>query len=178
MRQGCPSSSSCLTSSWTAWPARSPRPARPRCKWLQGGLPYQQPGREFTLSMLLRVAKKWGMAVNYPRGRGGRVVALPAATVPPLVHQRGSQATYRPQYVGSIVLADGGQDMELQRRLCSAGQVFSSLKATFFSSRRVRLGSKLKSTSPWCCPGSCTVQRSDGPSEAQVLNRRPSTLPA
>ena len=33
-------------------------------------------------------------------------------------------------YVGSIVQADGGQDKDLQRRLCSAGQVFRSLQAT------------------------------------------------
>ena len=46
--------------------------------------------------------------------------------------------------MGSIVQADGGQDRETQRRLCSAGQVFRSLKANLFSSRRVGLGSKLK----------------------------------
>ena len=53
--------------------------------------------------------------------------------------------TVKPQfkYVGSIVQADGGQDRELQR-LCSAGQVFRSLKANLFSSRRVGLGAKLK----------------------------------
>ena len=48
------------------------------------------------------------------------------------------------KYVGSIVQADGGQDKELQRWLCSAGQIFRSLKANLFSSRRVGLGSKLK----------------------------------
>ena len=48
------------------------------------------------------------------------------------------------KYVGSIVQAGGWQDKELQRRLCSAGQVFRSLKANLFSSRRVGLGSKLK----------------------------------
>ena len=48
------------------------------------------------------------------------------------------------KYVGSIVQADGGQDRELQRRLCSAGQIFRSLKANLFSSKRVGLGAKLK----------------------------------
>ena len=43
-----------------------------------------------------------------------------------------------------IIQADGGQDRELQRRLCSAGQVFRSLEANLFSSRRVGLGAKLK----------------------------------
>ena len=45
---------------------------------------------------------------------------------------------------GQIRKADGGQDRELQRRLCSAGQVFRSLKANLFSSKRVGLGTKLK----------------------------------
>ena len=57
-----------------------------------------------------------------------------------------SSVAVKPQfkYVGSIVQVDGGQDRELQRRLCSAGQVFRSLKANLFSSRRVGLGAKLK----------------------------------
>ena len=71
---------------------------------------------------------------------------LPAATAAAATIQVGSNVAVKPQfkYVGSIVQADGGQDRELQRRLCSAWQVFRSLKANLFSSRRVGLGSKLK----------------------------------
>ena len=56
--------------------------------------------------------------------------------------------------------SDRGQDKESQRGLCTAGQVFRSLKTTLLGSRRVGLGSNFKFYKPliWCCPGSCTVQ--------------------
>ena len=71
---------------------------------------------------------------------------LPASTTAATIQVGSNSVAVRPQfkYVGSTVQADGGQDKELQRKLCSAGQVFRSLKATLFSSRRVGLGSKLK----------------------------------
>ena len=73
-----------------------------------------------------------------PRPKTEAVVfGLPAATAAAAKIQVGSSSmAVKPQfkYVGSIVQADGGQDRELQRRLCSAGQVFRSLKANLFSS--------------------------------------------
>ena len=67
---------------------------------------------------------------------------MPAATAAAKIQVGSSSVAVEPQfkYVGSIVQADGGQD----RRLCSAGQVFRSLKANLFSSRRVGLGAKLR----------------------------------
>ena len=76
------------------------------------------------------------------------------------------------KYVGSFVQADEGQD---KGALCSAGQAFRSLQATLLSSRRVGLGSKLRfSTSPWCCPGSCTLY---GASESWVLTEAQGAQP-
>ena len=86
-------------------------------------------------------------AVNYPKTEAV-VFGMPAATAAAATIQVGSNSVaVKPQfkYVGSTVQADGGQDRELQRRLCSAGQVFRSLKANLFSSRWVGLGAKLKS---------------------------------
>ena len=85
---------------------------------------------------------------NYPKTEAV-VFGLPTATAAAAAAtiQVGSNSVaVKPQfkYVGSIVLADGGQDRELQKRLCSAGQVFRSLKANMFSSRKVGLGTKLK----------------------------------
>ena len=87
---------------------------------------------------------------------------LPAATAAAMI-QVGSNSVavkHQVKYVGSIVQAGGWQDKELQRRLCSAGQVFRSLKANLFSSRRVGLGSKLK-----FYKSLVLVQRSLGPSQ-------------
>ena len=100
------------------------------------------------LEELERMTREWGMVVNYPKTEAV-VFGLPAATTAAAAAtiQVGSNSVaVKPQfkYVGSIVQADGGQDKELQRRLCSAGQVFRSLKANLFSSRGVGLGSKLK----------------------------------
>ena len=79
--------------------------------------------------------------VNYPKTEAV-VFGLPAAAAATI--QVGSNSVAAKfKYVGSIVQAGGGQD-KLQRRLRSAGQVFRSLKANLFSSRRVGLGSKLK----------------------------------
>ena len=86
------------------------------------------------------------MVVNYPKTEAV-VFGMPAATAAAATIQGGSNSVaVKPQfkYVGSIVQADGGQDRELQRRLYSAGQVFRSLKANLFSSKRVGLGAKLK----------------------------------
>jgi len=98
------------------------------------------------LEELERITRKWGMVVNYPKTEAV-VFGMPAATAAAATIQVGSNSVaVKPQfkYVGSIVQADGGQDRELQRRLCSAGQVFRSLKANLFSSKRVGLGAKLK----------------------------------
>ena len=70
------------------------------------------------LEELERITRKWGMMVNYPKTEAV-VFGLPAAKI-----QVGSSSVaVKPQfkYVGSIVQADGGQDRELQRRLCRAG---------------------------------------------------------
>ena len=77
---------------------------------------------------------EWGMAVNYPKTEAV-VFGLPAATAAATIQFGSNSVAVKPQfkYVGSIVQADGGQDRELQRRLCSAGQVFRSLKANLFS---------------------------------------------
>ena len=90
------------------------------------------------------------MAVNYPKTEAV-VFGLPAATAATKIQVGSNHVAVKPQfkYVGSIVelwrvQADGGQDKELQRRLCSAGQVFRSLKATLIFSRRVGLSSNLK----------------------------------
>ena len=105
-----------------------------------------RPDLKTALEELERITRKWGMAVNYPKTEA-MVFGLPAATATAATTiQVGSNSVaVKPQfkYVGSIMQADGGHDKELQRRLCSAGQVFRSLKATLFSSRRVGLGPKL-----------------------------------
>ena len=70
------------------------------------------------------------MAVNYPKTEAV-VFGMPAAAAATI--QVGSNSVaVRPQfkYVGSIMLADGGQDKELQRRLYSAGQAFRSLSSS------------------------------------------------
>ena len=122
------------------------------------------------------------MMVNYPKTEAV-VFGLPAATAAAAKIQVGSSSVaVKPQfkYVGSIVQADGGQDRELQRRLCSAGQVFRSLKANLFSSKRVGLGAKLKFYKSLVLPRlSCTVQRSRGPSQRhRGHNLRPCTMAA
>ena len=78
------------------------------------------------LEKLRRVARKWGMAVNYLKTEAV-VFALPATAAaasydPSWIQQRGSQASSmhvgsRCPLVSSIVQADGGQYKELQRRL-------------------------------------------------------------
>ena len=77
------------------------------------------------------------MVVNYPKTEAV-VFGLPAATAAAATTiQVGSNCVAvkpRFKYVGSIVQADRGAGQELQRRLCSAGQVFRSLKANLFSS--------------------------------------------
>ena len=80
---------------------------------------------------------------------------------------------YQFKYVGSIVKAGGGQDKELQRRLCSAGQVFRSLKAALFSSRRVGLGSNIKFYKSLVLP-----RLMYGAAESWGHNWRPSTMAA
>ena len=83
------------------------------------------------------------MVVNYPKTEAV-VFGMPAVAA--TIQVGSNSVAVKPQfkYVGSIVQADGGQDRDLQRRLCSAGQVFRSLKANLFSSKRVGLGAKLK----------------------------------
>ena len=89
---------------------------------------------------LERVVRKWGMAVNYPKTEAVvfGLPPLPRSKLDPTGWQSGLSSS-----VDSNVQADGGQDTELQRRLCSAAQVFRSLKATPFSSKGVGLGPML-----------------------------------
>ena len=70
--------------------------------------------------------------VNYPKTEAV-VFGLPAAATAATIQVGPNSVAVKPQfkYVGSIVQADGGQDRELQRRLCSGLQ-------------RVGLGSKHK----------------------------------
>ena len=70
------------------------------------------------------------MVVNYPKTEAVVFRLLAATTAAATTIQVGSKgvaAKLQFKYVGSIVQAGGGQDKELQRRLCSAGQVFRSL---------------------------------------------------
>ena len=82
------------------------------------------------LEELERITREWGMAVNYSKTEAV-VFGLPAATTAATIQVGSNSVAVGPQfkYVGSIVQAGGGQDKVLQRRLCSAGQVFRSLKS-------------------------------------------------
>ena len=120
------------------------------------------------------------MVVNYPKTEAV-VFGLPAAATAATIQVGSNSVAVKPQfkYVGSIVQADGGKDRELQRRLCSAGQVFRSLKANLFSSRRVGLGSKLEVLQIPGAAAAHAVQQSLGPSQRhRGHNWRPSTMAA
>ena len=100
-----------------------------------------------------RITRKWSMVVNYPKTEA-LVFGLPAATAAAAAKiQVGSNSVaVKPQfkYVGSIVQAGGW------------GWAPSS-----------------SSINPWCCRGSCTTQRSLGPSQRhRGHNWRPSTMAA
>ena len=117
------------------------------------------PSRSDLTTALEELERKWGMVVNYPKTEAV-VFGLPDATAAAAAKiQVGSNSVaVKPQfkYVGSIVQADGDSPPG------GWGWAPSS-----------------SSINPWCCHGSCTAQRSLGPSQRhRGHNWRPSTMAA
>lgn len=110
------------------------------------------------LVVLDAVAQRWGMAVNYGKTVGlivqppisEQVEEPPAPFAPPpaaatVIHVGPHTVAIHDhfKYLGSITQAHGGQDRELQNRICSAMQAFNALKRSVFASRHVSRASKL-----------------------------------
>ena len=94
-------------------------------------------GFKNALGELEQLARKWAWLLTKLQNSQWHLpcqavaFALPAATAA-TIQVVPNSITWQSglKYMGSIVQAVGGQDKELQRRLCSAGQAFRSLKAT------------------------------------------------
>ena len=134
------------------------------------------------LEELERITREWGMVVNYPKTEAVVFACLPPQPPPPprsKLDPTAWQSSLSSSMWAALCRQTGGRTKSSRGGCAQQGRSSDPSRQICSPPGGWDWAPSSSSTNPWCCRGSCTVQRSLGPSQRhRGHNWRPSTMAA